>query len=80
MEKLYKTSEIKEILKVSMNTIYNYIRGEQLKAVKIGDKYRVTESELERFLKEGTEKRYTEKVFSKYKNYNKKIAEGKDTN
>lgn len=56
--KVYTVPEIKEILHVSQRTIYNYILMGQLKAVKLGREWRVTEGALKNFLARGTDQNY----------------------
>jgi len=51
---LYTLEEIKEILKVTRRTLYNYIKSGNLKAVKIGKYWRIKQSDLEEFLENGT--------------------------
>lgn len=51
--KLYNLLEVAEILKVSRQTIYNYITAGKLKATKFSKEYRVTDSELQNFIKTG---------------------------
>ena len=62
LERLYTVKELMELLQVEKLTIYNYIKGGQLNGIKIGKSWRFTETEIQRFLKEGTEKNYTEKL------------------
>jgi putative resolvase len=47
----YTTSEIAEMLKLNVMTIYRYIKSGKLSAHKIGKEYRVSKVELEKFLK-----------------------------
>lgn len=57
MEKYYTPQEIADNLKLNINTIYQYIRENKLKAVKIGNRYRISENDLKEFLdrsKEGS--------------------------
>ncbi|MDT8337066.1 MAG: helix-turn-helix domain-containing protein [Candidatus Izemoplasmatales bacterium] len=54
--KLYTIEEISDILKVTPRTIYNYIKSGNLKAVKIGKYWRVTDSALQEFIENGTTK------------------------
>ena len=61
-EKIYTTDDLVEVLKVGRRTLYNYIKAGQLKGFKIGQHWRFTETEIQRFLKEGTEERYLEKL------------------
>ena len=51
---LYTLEEIKEILKVTRRTLYNYIKSGNLKAIKIGKYWRIKQSDLEEFLEKGT--------------------------
>jgi excisionase family DNA binding protein len=60
--KVYTLEEVMEILKVSRRTIYNYIKADQLKAIKVGREWRVTEKALAAFLETGTEEGYYQKV------------------
>ena len=56
MEKItvYTLKEVAEILKVSRQTIYNYLKAGRLKATKIGKEYRVTKEDLEEFIRHGS--------------------------
>ena len=49
--KVYTLKEVQEILKVTQRTIYTYISGGKLKAVKMGKYWRVRHQDLEAFLK-----------------------------
>ena len=60
--KVYTLEEVIDILKVSRRTIYNYIKADQLKAIKVGREWRVTEKALAAFLETGTEDGYYQKV------------------
>ena len=51
MEKLYTVKEVVEIVKLHRYTIYRHIDEGLLKAVKIGQKYQVKESDLQEYLK-----------------------------
>ena len=48
--KVYSMYEICEILNVSRKTITKYITSGELKAIRLGNKIRVTETALEEFL------------------------------
>jgi excisionase family DNA binding protein len=52
MIKLYTAEEVAEILKVSSQSILNWIHAEKLKGIKVGGTYRVKESDLKKFLGE----------------------------
>lgn len=62
LEKIYTVKELMELLKVGRLTLYNYIKGGQLHGFKVGQNWRFTEKEVQRFLNEGIEKNYTEKL------------------
>lgn len=53
--KLYTLQEVANILRVSRQTIYNYVTKKKLKATKIGGgrEYRVTADNLEAFIQNG---------------------------
>jgi excisionase family DNA binding protein len=51
---LYTVKEVRDILKVTQRTLYNYIKNGDLKAVKIGKYWRIRESDLQEFLDNGT--------------------------
>lgn len=54
---LYTIEEVSIILKVTPRTIYNFIKAKQLKAVKVGKYWRVSESSLQDFINQGTRNR-----------------------
>ena len=60
--KVYTTEEVLEILKVTKRTLYNYIKAGQIKAIKLGREYRITEDALKDFLERGTEDNYLDKL------------------
>lgn len=60
--KVYKIDEVAEMLKVTRRTIYNYVKSNQLKAMKMGREWRITHQAIEEFLKTGTEKNYLDKL------------------
>ena len=41
--KVYTLEEVMDVLKVSKRTIYNYIKADQLKSIKVGREWRGTE-------------------------------------
>lgn len=51
--KLYTLQEVADYLRVSRQTIYNYVTAKRLKASKIGKEYRVTEEDLQAFMERG---------------------------
>ena len=59
--------ELTGILKVTRRSIYNYVKAGQLKAVKIGREWRVTQKALDDFLEHGTADGYYKTVSSKAK-------------
>lgn len=48
--RMYTLKEIVEISGVSYRTLQNYVKDGKIKAVKIGNKWRVTEDNLRAFL------------------------------
>lgn len=52
----YTLEEVSEVLKVTRRTIYNYIKSGNLKAVKMGKYWRVSEDNLKEFIENGTNK------------------------
>ena len=60
--KVYTTEEVLGILKVTKRTLYNYIKAGQIKAIKCGREWRVTEDALKAFLEHGTEPDYLERL------------------
>lgn len=69
--KVYTVKKIKEILHVTQRTIYNYITQGQLKAVKLGREWRVTEDALKDFLNRGTDRNYLDAAREKKQKYKK---------
>lgn len=55
--KTYTPDEVAEILKVTRRTVYNYIKNEDLKAVKIGKYLRISGTNLQEFIERGTSKK-----------------------
>ena len=47
----YLVSELADSLRVSLMTIYRYIKAGKIKAHKIGKEFRISKDEFERFLK-----------------------------
>lgn len=60
--KAYTVNEALDILKVTRRTLYRYIKAGQIKVVRIGRSYRITEEALKDFLEHGTEENYLEKI------------------
>lgn len=51
---VYTLKEVADILKVSRQTIYNYLKAGRLRATKFGKEYRVTKEDLEEFIRLGS--------------------------
>lgn len=49
--KVYTLEELTEVLQVTRRTLYNYIKSGKLKAAKMGKYWRITEKQLEDFLR-----------------------------
>ncbi|MBU1145788.1 MAG: helix-turn-helix domain-containing protein [Firmicutes bacterium] len=54
---LYTIEQISDILKVTKRTIYNYIKSNDLKAVKFGKYWRVKHFDFQEFIDNGTNKK-----------------------
>ena len=52
--KLYTLDEVADILQVTRRTLYTWIKADQLKAVKMGKYWRVSEQALQEFTAKGT--------------------------
>lgn len=52
--KIYTLKQVAELLQVSRQTIYNYIRDGKLQATQTGKEYRVTNEQLEAFINANT--------------------------
>lgn len=50
----YKLQEVADILRVTRQTIYNYVTAGKLRATKFGKEYRVREEDLQEFIQKGT--------------------------
>lgn len=50
MENYYTPQEVADKLKLNIRTVYKWIRENKLNAIKVGDLWRIPESELQRFL------------------------------
>lgn len=62
VEKTYTLNEVEQITGITKRTLYNYLKADQFKAVKLGNQWRVTETELQRFLTDGVERGYSLKL------------------
>lgn len=52
--KLYTSEEIRDILKITQRTLYNYIKNGSLKAIKVGKYWRIRYEDLQDFLNKNT--------------------------
>ena len=52
-EQLYTINETCDILKVTRKTIYTWINENKLQAVRVGSRYRISESAIEDFVTNG---------------------------
>lgn len=51
--KMYTLQEVADILRVSRQTVYNYVSAKRLRATKLAKEYRVTEKDLQEFIEHG---------------------------
>jgi excisionase family DNA binding protein len=49
---LYTPQEVAKIVRVTRTTIYQHIKKGQLKAIRIGNQYRITKAQLEEYLQQ----------------------------
>lgn len=56
MEKIYTIPQLEENLQTTKVTLYNYIKSGKLKAFKVGNTWRVTETALQEFINASTYK------------------------
>ena len=52
IDEFYTPLEVAKILRVTRNTIYEHIKSGQLKAIRIGNQYRITKAHLEEYIKQ----------------------------
>lgn len=48
--KFYTPQEVADVLRIRVQTIYEYIRMGKLPAIRLGNRYRITETDIEKFL------------------------------
>jgi putative molybdopterin biosynthesis protein len=48
----YTPREVAKIVRVTRTTIYQHIKKGQLKAIRIGNQYRITKAQLEEYLQQ----------------------------
>ena len=46
----YTPQEVANILRLNVNTVYEYIRMGKLRAARFGNRYRITEDDIQRFV------------------------------
>ncbi len=51
--KLYNLKEVAEMLGVTYLTVYNYVKADKIKTIKVGRFLRVSQEEVDRIMKEG---------------------------
>ena len=51
MDKLYKPTEVAEKLGVSIHTVNKWLQAGKIKGIKVGNLWRITETDLEAFVK-----------------------------
>ena len=67
--RVYTVEEVAEIMKMSIRTIREYIKGGELKASKFGKAYRITDEDLRDFASRGSA---SQKVLKERKQRQKK--------
>ncbi|TEB18030.1 Helix-turn-helix domain protein [Pelotomaculum sp. FP] len=61
---LYTVDEVSKILKLTRITVYNYIKKNKLKAAKIGNAYRIIETDLLDFVQKSIQKADNKKAYN----------------
>ena len=49
-QRFFTPYEVAELIKLNILTVYGYIKCKKLPAIRFGRKYRIAESDLEKFL------------------------------
>ena len=49
IDELYTPLEVAQMLRVTRTTIYEHIKNGQLKAIRIGNRYRISKAQLEEY-------------------------------
>ena len=52
MDELYTPLEVAKMLRVTRTTIYEHIKNGQLKAIRIGNRYRISKAHLEEYIQQ----------------------------
>jgi putative molybdopterin biosynthesis protein len=52
IDELYTPQEVAKILRVTRTTIYEHIKKGQQKAIRIGNRYRITKAQLEGYIQQ----------------------------
>ena len=50
MERLLEPKEVSELLGIHLDTVRRYLREGKIKAIKLGNRWRIRESDLDKFL------------------------------
>lgn len=48
----YTPQEVSQKLRLNVNTVYEYIRMGKLRAARFGNRYRITEEDIQRFVEQ----------------------------
>ncbi|NLZ54532.1 MAG: helix-turn-helix domain-containing protein [Thermoanaerobacteraceae bacterium] len=56
MEELYTPQEVADKFRVTLRTVYQWIKDGKLKAIKVGTLWRISKDSLEEFIRESTHK------------------------
>jgi putative molybdopterin biosynthesis protein len=52
IDEFYTPQEVAKMLRVTRTTIYEHIKSGQLKAIRVGNRYRITEAHLEEYIQQ----------------------------
>ena len=52
IDEFYTPQEVAKMLRVTRTTIYEHIKSGQLKAIRVGNRYRITKAHLEEYIQQ----------------------------
>jgi excisionase family DNA binding protein len=52
IDEFYTPLEVAKMLRVTRSTIYEHIKSGQLKAIRVGNRYRITKTHLEEYIRQ----------------------------
>ena len=77
-ERLYRTTEVAEILNVSWSTVKRWVKEGKIKAIRVGHRWRIPESEVLRLLGERKEREIRCAIYARVSSHKQKKDENLD--